>query len=155
MRKLVVRAVAASVVLAGAIIGAQPASATSGTATSVTAALPTCASWSVYALTSGVEEWRVATITRQGFERNCELRTGDRGPGVFVLQDTLRRCYGQNIAQDAIYGDATMRAVRNVQAFHRVTVDGVYGPVTSRAMIFARYLRDSNYFTRCWVTDGT
>jgi hypothetical protein len=152
MRRFAVRALVASALLTGFGVAGQPAAAAERSAAeSVTSALATCASWSDYLLDDGVFERRVPTITRMGYERrHCELRIGDRGPGVYVLQDALIRCYGQMIAQDAIFGEATRQAVRNVQAFHHVRIDGVYGPETNDAMVFAKYYRDTNIYHSCW-----
>lgn len=50
------------------------------------------------------------------------------------LQGVLRRKASQNIAVDGDFGPATDRAVRNLQAFFRLTVDGVVGPQTWRVV---------------------
>jgi len=85
------------------------------------------------------------------------LRPGTQGPGVFILQDALIKCYGQAITQNAIYSEEVVRAVRNVQNFHRVlgpipslVVDGVYGPATRAAMVFSKYHPNGGPFSHCF-----
>lgn len=58
------------------------------------------------------------------------LRRGDRGPHVAGLQGLLNAKAGQGLAIDADFGAATEHAVRNVQAFFKITADGVAGAKT-------------------------
>jgi peptidoglycan hydrolase-like protein with peptidoglycan-binding domain len=111
-------------------------------------AAATCASFSTHSLGPKVR-MNVPSTGHQNFVENCVLGVGNQGPGVFVLQDALRRCYGQGIVWDAIYGGATRDAVRNVQRFHGITDDGTYGPQTHKAMVFPKYDTKGNYL-RCW-----
>ena len=122
-------------------------------AVSANAAAATCASWTDY-ITGPGPAYRVyiPSTTRNGNQPDCVLRPGDRGAGVFILQDALIHCYGQRIAQDAIYGDAMVQSIRNVQRFHQdkgLKVDGVYGPATRAAMVFSKYKPDGG-FDHCW-----
>jgi peptidoglycan hydrolase-like protein with peptidoglycan-binding domain len=61
------------------------------------------------------------------------LHKGDRGHDVRVLQDFLTRAgYSTPIA--GIFGPQTLRNVRRFQRAHHMTVDGVVGGGTSRAL---------------------
>jgi peptidoglycan hydrolase-like protein with peptidoglycan-binding domain len=92
----------------------------------------------------------IPSVTNHGRDFSCVLGPGSQGAGVFVLQDALRRCYGQNIAQDAVYGEATRQAVINVQAFHGLPRDGAYGPDTRSRMVFAKFFEGGGEFASCW-----
>ncbi|WP_221437797.1 peptidoglycan-binding domain-containing protein [Schaalia hyovaginalis] len=59
--------------------------------------------------------------------------------GLAELQYSLKRCNGQQIAVDGVYGPATEQAVKNVQYAHGLYVDGVYGPATGSAMTWKAY----------------
>ena len=65
---------------------------------------------------------------------NCSMGLGAHNWGVYFLQVTLQNCYGQTIAADARFGDATRFALRNAQRIHGITVDGAYGPTTRRTI---------------------
>lgn len=58
------------------------------------------------------------------------VRQGSRGDDVRWLQQVLRDRAGQQIAVDGIFGPATDQAVRNLQRFFGLTVDGIVGPNT-------------------------
>jgi peptidoglycan hydrolase-like protein with peptidoglycan-binding domain len=61
------------------------------------------------------------------------LHKGDRGHDVRVLQDYLTRAgYATPIA--GVFGPQTLRNVRRFQRSHHMTVDGVVGSGTSRAL---------------------
>jgi len=64
----------------------------------------------------------------------CAMSEGDDGEAVAALQDALVRCNGQRITVDGEYGPETTRAVASVQARNGLTADGTYGPATLRAM---------------------
>jgi hypothetical protein len=145
---------------------ADPAAATTGTAGSASetatkravtalAVAPTCDSWTDFTTTPGVAfQIHIPSTTRNGSQTNCVLRPGDRGAGVFILQDALIRCYEQRMPQDGIYGEKTTVGVRNVQAFQRATthkmlkVDSVYGQDTRAAMTFAKF-KPNGEFDHC------
>jgi len=149
----------------------ETAAEQAATAQAVTAfaVAPTCASWTdhiEFHTGSGRSDFvfRIPTAMhnapRGGPGRNCVLRPGNRGAGVFILQDALIKCYSQRLTQDAIYGNKTAEAVANVQRFHRIlgpipnlAVDGVYGPATMSAMTFAKYFTDgprTGDFSHCF-----
>ena len=61
------------------------------------------------------------------------LHQGDRGHDVRVLQDYLTRAgYATPIA--GVFGPQTLRNVKRFQRAHHMTVDGIVGPGTSRAL---------------------
>ncbi|MGV0807876.1 peptidoglycan-binding protein [Mycolicibacterium setense] len=67
-----------------------------------------------------------------------ELRRGDDGPFVQILQHLLRaRAFGLKV--DGVFGEVTERAVRRFQGNQGIGVDGIVGPVTwSRLFITVR-----------------
>lgn len=58
------------------------------------------------------------------------ITTGAKGDAVSYLQRVLAEKAGQHVALDGMFGPGTATAVRNVQAWCRLTVDGVVGPKT-------------------------
>jgi hypothetical protein len=56
------------------------------------------------------------------------LRKGDRGPAVAAVQRRLR------LSADGVFGPLTYRAVRRFQRRNRLAVDGIVGPITRRAL---------------------
>lgn len=58
-----------------------------------------------------------------------DLRQGDTGPDVLYLNDALRLKAGQNVCGQG-YNAATTRAVRNLQGYFGLKVDGWVGPQT-------------------------
>jgi hypothetical protein len=63
------------------------------------------------------------------------LRTGATGKHVEALQALLRVKAGQGVALDGNFGPGTDRAVRNVQAFFSLTVDGIVGAGTWKTLL--------------------
>lgn len=61
------------------------------------------------------------------------VRRGSTGPTVRAVQARLR-ARGWPIANDGIYGPATTNLVRRFQSQQHLTVDGIVGPVTWRAL---------------------
>ncbi len=106
---------------------AGPAQATAATA------LPRCTDWSQHTYANG-NHYIYPSTWHQSKNADCTLRPGDANPGVFVLQDTLNRCYGAKLTLDAIYGPKTREAVLKVQVRHKISQDGIYGPETAGAM---------------------
>ncbi|WP_368388653.1 peptidoglycan-binding protein [Schaalia turicensis] len=96
------------------------------------------------AFTQGVERGTTwvrlpAWMPSYGFSYNCYLERGSENRGVAELQYSLKRCNGQQIAVDGVYGPATEQAIKNVQYTHGLYVDGVYGPATGNAMTWKAY----------------
>jgi peptidoglycan hydrolase-like protein with peptidoglycan-binding domain len=58
------------------------------------------------------------------------VRRGDRGGFVAKAQAILTANFGQDLAADGVFGSKTDAAVRNVQTFFGLAVDGVVGPQT-------------------------
>lgn len=117
----------------GAVItSAAPASAASS-----------CNSFSTY-YPGNNQVYNKPTLGLETRNTNCMLGVGNQGPAVGVLQDSLRRCYGQGIAYDNIYGPQTRQAVINVQRRIGVAADGVFGPITSGRMTWSRWEIFSN-----------
>lgn len=139
-------------VLASLVIGVTPATAVTPTqAVSTQAAGAVCDSWTDYVTGPGTPYTvRIPSRARNDDRKDCTLRPANAGAGVFILQDALIRCYGQRIAQDGHYGAATRDAVKNVQRFHGLTVDGVYGPKTRSVMTFSKFRLDTTHYTHCW-----
>jgi hypothetical protein len=65
------------------------------------------------------------------------LRKGDRGSAVAKVQRKLR------LKPDGVFGPLTHRAVRRFQRRKRLTVDGIVGPQTRRAMRLRPFSRSS------------
>ncbi|MEV6103643.1 peptidoglycan-binding domain-containing protein [Streptomyces sp. NPDC051940] len=141
--------------LAAAVTAAVLALAPSAVAASSSAAaLATCASRTTVYAGNGLYYDKPSTGWQNG-GYSCVLGRGNTGLGVEALQDALKRCYGQNIAVDGIYGPATEQAVRNAQHFHNVyggaglAEDGVYGPRTGAVLTWPKYDGEWVYAT-CW-----
>lgn len=56
------------------------------------------------------------------------MRRGDRGLQVVHLQRVLNLVTGARLAEDGHYGPATIEAVRNLQRFFGMAIDGIAGP---------------------------
>jgi peptidoglycan hydrolase-like protein with peptidoglycan-binding domain len=65
---------------------------------------------------------------------------GQRGRGVWCVQEGLRRYAGFTGAVDGVYGPQTRQAVINLQAFFGLRADGVVGPDTGEAVRTLFYL---------------
>ncbi|MFI6025000.1 peptidoglycan-binding protein [Amycolatopsis magusensis] len=146
LRKLALGSTVAAAALLPGAAGATVAAADPETAASPRA---TCNDYTTFAYGSTPYRVHIPSVGHQTAATDCTLRQGDSGPGVFVLQDALRRCYNQQIAQDAQYGPATRNAVQNVQNFHGLVTDGTYGPHTRVAMAWGKYTT-GGAFVGCW-----
>jgi hypothetical protein len=80
---------------------------------------------------------------------HCLLVEGNNTRGVYKLEDALERCYGQNVNLNNHYGNDTTAAVKRVQDFHGIQVDGKYGPQTANAMFFPVYESDGTFTRIC------
>jgi peptidoglycan hydrolase-like protein with peptidoglycan-binding domain len=80
---------------------------------------------------------------------SCLLVEGNNTNGVYKLEEALRLCYGQNLARDTHYGNDTTAAVKRVQDFHGIQVDGKYGPQTAGAMFFPLKNGDGSFTNIC------
>ena len=122
-----------------------------GLSSPASAALPTCNYQSQYwhPVYSNYYYFRPTTDWNNN-DTNCRLAYGNQAFGVKALQDSLRSCYNQNIAVDGIFGTQTRQAVINVQNFHHLTSDGVFGPATSNAMVWPKYNYSGGGLVGCW-----
>ena len=64
------------------------------------------------------------------------LRKGSKGESVVYLQQLLNE-EGAQISVDGIFGGDTLLAVKDFQASHGLTVDGVVGPLTWSALEYS------------------
>lgn len=65
---------------------------------------------------------------------------GQRGRGVWCVQEGLRRYAGFTGAVDGVYGPQTRQAVINLQAFFSLQADGVVGRATGEVVRTLFYL---------------
>jgi murein DD-endopeptidase MepM/ murein hydrolase activator NlpD len=70
------------------------------------------------------------------------LRYGDRGNDVRTLQGWLSEL-GWGVPSTGYFGPVTLAAVKGFQRNHHLTVDGVVGPVTAAAILYAVQHRSS------------
>lgn len=126
--------------------------ATVGTAE---AAYPTCTSYTTYYApytTSYVVH--VPTAGSQSGNGNCQLKQGNKGDGVTVLQRSLKYCEGYNISIDGDYGPQTKNAVaawqRQMNGDYNagLAVDGEFGPHTRDWTTFVDYTWPANVRTQ-------
>lgn len=74
------------------------------------------------------------------------LQVGDRGPSVTTLQDRLRSAGYFNRSSTGVYSSITEASVRRFQASRGLSVDGIAGPATQRALRGQSYaVSGSNY----------
>ncbi|NUL02569.1 peptidoglycan-binding protein [Streptomyces lunaelactis] len=137
MKRILV-ALATSALTATGLVGlsASPAAASS----------PACTTWIQTQIPSGRGLAELpGTSTGSTY---CHLQRYLINRGVLNLQGTLNLCYayyhnlnlghgaGVPIAEDGNFGPETVTAMKRVQAFEHVDVDGIYGPNTRNAMEF-------------------
>jgi hypothetical protein len=110
-----------------------------------TTSLGTCRSWRDITAENLVVY--VPSLTRNG-SLDCDLRNGNfDNHAVYKLQDAMIRCYGQDIDRDGDFGIDTHRAVKNVQAFHEQTVNGLYSLTLGSEMFLPVYDRANGQWT--------
>lgn len=74
-------------------------------------------------------------IPRDNLELYPLLRQGSSNNFVYLLQFILQQDYGYNLSVDGIFGSRTASAVRDFQSFNSLSVDGVVGPNTWKALL--------------------
>ena len=62
------------------------------------------------------------------------LERGDVGQAVAAWQGQLNELTGAGLVTDGVFGESTVQATRNFQAFFGLTVDGIVGPGTRGMM---------------------
>ena len=91
-----------------------------------------------------------AAITRTAATSfGCYLKPGDRGAGVEQLQRALQDCYRATLPATSVYDSRTRATIAAVQRLHKITADGIYGPVTSKAMYW-RMSSHGRYSETCY-----
>jgi len=84
------------------------------------------------------------------------FRIGDQGSDVAEIQGRLASL-GYDVAADGDFGPATAEAVKEFQAAHGLTVDGMVGPSTYEALLgktMPQVSRGSNYIVRRVISDS-
>jgi peptidoglycan hydrolase-like protein with peptidoglycan-binding domain len=66
--------------------------------------------------------------------QSCYLRYGDRTLAVLTLQHQLSYCYGADLVVTGVFDARTKAALQRAQRLHGITADGIYGPVTLKAL---------------------
>jgi hypothetical protein len=64
-----------------------------------------------------------------------QVKQGSHGPAVRAVQQLLNDKFGHSLTVDGAFGAQTDAAVRDYQAAHGLTVDGIVGPITWQSMI--------------------
>jgi peptidoglycan hydrolase-like protein with peptidoglycan-binding domain len=138
-------------VLVLATVALGTAIAAPGTAAAAPTTEPFCDT--VFAVVAG-NGWSVfapTAVHRTGrSSQACYMKYGDRGGGVHQLQYALRYCYGANIGDTGYFGATTKAAVERVQRLHGITVDGVYGPRTFKAMRWRLFKAEGINSIKCY-----
>lgn len=119
-------------ILVSAIVFVLAAAGLIGTSSEANAAA-TCTNSSRYNI-SGTRGIEVPSVGKDSYNTNCVMGQGAYSHGVWVLQRTLKYCYGKNIALDNDFGPATRNALIQVQGSLNIARDGVYGPQTRSAI---------------------
>ncbi|GAA2243391.1 hypothetical protein GCM10010413_52740 [Promicromonospora sukumoe] len=76
------------------------------------------------------------------WSRNCSMWAGfysGSANGAQRLQESLNRCYGENLTTDGIFGWRTEDALARAQADEGIEADGIYGLQTAKNIKFAKY----------------
>jgi peptidoglycan hydrolase-like protein with peptidoglycan-binding domain len=108
---------------------------TAGAAEAAGPAEPFCNSTNVVPVGNGWSAMVPLAVHRTvRSSQSCYLRYGDRTVAVFTLQQQLSYCYGAGLAQTGSFDARTKAAVQRAQRLHGITADGIYGPVTLKAL---------------------
>lgn len=92
--------------------------------------------WTHYAIPAEIAaEAQLDAVIHPTYGKTCRrtLRKGSKGEDVVYLQQLLT-AEGALISVDGIFGGDTLLAVKDFQASHGLTVDGVVGPLTWAAL---------------------
>lgn len=99
--------------------------------------LPGKPAWTHWAIPAGLyttQELRKAGLTVDESKNIPTLRRGSQGDEVAELQALLNAKQGYDLEIDGNFGKATEVAVRDFQAKHGLTADGIVGPKTWAAL---------------------
>ena len=99
--------------------------------------LPGVPKWERWAIPAGLyttQELRKAGLTVDESKNIPTLRRGSQGDEVAELQALLNAKQGYDLEIDGNFGKATEAAVRDFQAKHGLTADGIVGPKTWAAL---------------------
>jgi peptidoglycan hydrolase-like protein with peptidoglycan-binding domain len=124
-----------------------------GSAAAAPATAPASAEIAVATCTKAVTVVVANTYARVPAAANgsfsCLMGQGNAGAAVRVLQIALNQCYSARLTVDGIFGGNTARALATAQSRAGVTPDGIYGPNTARAINFPLYDRSTDRYVRC------
>lgn len=107
--------------------------------------------WTHWGIPRGLyttDELRKAGIDVSEDDNMPTLRRGSRGEQVKLLQEALNETpagAGMDLKADGIFGAETEKAVRQFQADHGLTVDGVVGKKTWKALGITPGTNDKNH----------
>jgi hypothetical protein len=111
----------------------------------------TCNSWTTYyAFETRAQVVHTPSRGSQTGNNTCQLKQGDKGNAVKVLQRALKYCrIHANIAVDGEFGPATKRAVLDMQDWANargadLDEDGEFGPATRDWMTWPRWYWPQN-----------
>lgn len=76
----------------------------------------------------------VGALTWAKLVNEFPVRKGDRGNAVKAAQRELN-AHGSHLTVDGVFGSGTDSAVRSFQKAHKLSVDGIVGPITWHALI--------------------
>lgn len=99
--------------------------------------LPGVPKWERWAIPAGLyttQELRKAGLTVDESKNIPTLRRSSQGDEVAELQALLNAKQGYDLEVDGNFGKATEAAVRDFQAKHGLTADGIVGPKTWKAL---------------------
>jgi peptidoglycan hydrolase-like protein with peptidoglycan-binding domain len=128
--------------LAALGLGQTVGAATAAPTTPAVAAEAACDAYTLVAV-SGHPGWylHVPSLGNRG-NYNCVVVRGHRGLPVLVVQESLVVCFGLSVGPngpDGDFGGNTERAVKQVQSWNNLSVDGRFGKNTSAAFWFQAY----------------
>lgn len=144
MKRLFAVVVALVLGTGASVLTAAPASATAGTCSELYSTV-----FSVKAGSTVV--YKVELPVDANFSRFCTMWNGSPNrpvAGAKLLQISLNRCYGENLATDGYFGRATELALMRAQADEGLDDDGIYGTQTQN---YLKWAKTTSGCGRIWV----